>query len=146
MFCTMVIAKRWRELSIYIRFGLFCLIFSVILFLIAFSSVSWVSKTYEDKGTRIYGLWKTIRYYPWDQSFNEIKAKYDKEGLRIDSWETPLTITTRGKIKFVIGRIVLLVRYRPFNLKGGGHGFLFRSEFFFRTTQELEYFFFFVAQ
>ena len=25
---------------------------------------------------------------------------------------------------------------------GGGYGFLFRSEFFFRTTQELEYFFF----
>jgi hypothetical protein len=28
---------------------------------------------------------------------------------------------------------------------GGGYGFLFRSEFFFRTTRELEYFFF-VAQ
>ena len=28
----------------------------------------------------------------------------------------------------------------------GGYGFLFRSEFFFRTTQELEYFFFFVAR
>jgi hypothetical protein len=36
------------------------------------------------------------------------------------------------------------VRNRPFNLKGGGkgYGFLFRSEFFFRTTQELEYLFF----
>jgi hypothetical protein len=31
---------------------------------------------------------------------------------------------------------------RPFNLKGGGYGFLFRSEFFFRITQELEYLFF----
>ena len=31
---------------------------------------------------------------------------------------------------------------RPFNLKGGGYGFLFRSEFFFRTTQEFEYYFF----
>jgi hypothetical protein len=30
---------------------------------------------------------------------------------------------------------------RPFNLRGG-YGFLFRSEFFFRTTQELEYSFF----
>ena len=30
---------------------------------------------------------------------------------------------------------------RPFNLKGG-YGFLFRSEFFFRTTRELEYLFF----
>ena len=30
-------------------------------------------------------------------------------------------------------------------LERGGYGFLFRSEFFFRTTQELE-FFFFVAQ
>ena len=38
------------------------------------------------------------------------------------------------------------IRDRPFNLKGGGYGFLFRSEFFFRTTQELEYFYFFVAQ
>jgi hypothetical protein len=33
------------------------------------------------------------------------------------------------------------LRDRPFNLKGGGYGFLFRSEIFFRTTQELEYFF-----
>ena len=33
------------------------------------------------------------------------------------------------------------VRDRPFNLQGGGYGFLFRSEFFFRTTRELEYFF-----
>ena len=29
---------------------------------------------------------------------------------------------------------------------GGGYGFLFRSEFFFRATQELDYLFFFVAQ
>ena len=34
-----------------------------------------------------------------------------------------------------------LFRDRPFNLQGG-YGFLFRSEFFFRTTQELEYLFF----
>ena len=35
-----------------------------------------------------------------------------------------------------------VLRDRPSNLKGGGgYGFLFRSEFFFRTTQELEYFF-----
>ena len=36
------------------------------------------------------------------------------------------------------------LRDRPFNLKvggGGGYGFMFRSEFFFRTTQELEYLF-----
>jgi hypothetical protein len=31
-------------------------------------------------------------------------------------------------------------------LERGDYGFLFRSEFFFRTTQELEYLFFFVAQ
>ena len=36
-------------------------------------------------------------------------------------------------------------RDRPFNLRGG-YGFLFRSEIFFRTTRELEYLFFFVAQ
>jgi hypothetical protein len=34
------------------------------------------------------------------------------------------------------------LRDRPLNLKEGGYGFLFRSEFFFRTTQELEYYFF----
>ena len=37
-----------------------------------------------------------------------------------------------------------LIRDRPFNLNGGGgggYGYLFRSEIFFRTTQELEYFF-----
>jgi hypothetical protein len=34
------------------------------------------------------------------------------------------------------------LRDRPFNLKEGGYGFLFRSEFFFRTTRELEYLFF----
>jgi len=33
------------------------------------------------------------------------------------------------------------VRDRPFNLQGG-YDFLFRSEFFFRTTRELEYLFF----
>ena len=38
--------------------------------------------------------------------------------------------------------VIFVVRDRPFNLKGGGYGFLFRSEFFFRTTQELEYIFF----
>ena len=30
----------------------------------------------------------------------------------------------------------------PFNLQGEGYGFLFRSENYFRTTQELEYLFF----
>ena len=30
--------------------------------------------------------------------------------------------------------------------KGGRYGFLFRSEIFFRTTRELEYLFYFVAQ
>ena len=33
------------------------------------------------------------------------------------------------------------MRNRPFNLKGG-YGFLFRSEYFFRTTRELKYLFF----
>jgi hypothetical protein len=37
--------------------------------------------------------------------------------------------------------VAILLRDRPFNLKGG-YGFLFRSEFFFRTTRELEYLFF----
>ena len=35
-----------------------------------------------------------------------------------------------------------ILRDRPFNLKGGGgYGFLFRSEFFIRTTRELGYLF-----
>ena len=33
------------------------------------------------------------------------------------------------------------VRVQPFNLKGEGYGFLFRSESFLRTTRELEYLF-----
>ena len=42
---------------------------------------------------------------------------------------------------FLIFFICKQERYRPFNLKGGGYGFLFCSEFFFRITQELEYLF-----
>ena len=42
------------------------------------------------------------------------------------------------------------IRDRPFNLKegggGGGYGFVFRSEIFFPTTQELEYFSFYRAK
>ena len=34
-----------------------------------------------------------------------------------------------------------VVKDRPFNLKGG-YGFLFRSDFFYRTTQKLEYLYF----
>jgi hypothetical protein len=45
-----------------------------------------------------------------------------------------------GNYLQIVGTYVL--RDRPFNLKRGGYGFLFRSEFFFRTTQELEYLFF----
>ena len=49
---------------------------------------------------------------------------------------------------YLIGRIPQTInihlRDRPFNLKRGGGElwFLFRSEFLFRTTQELEYLFF----
>jgi hypothetical protein len=46
-----------------------------------------------------------------------------------------------GNYLQIVGTYVL--RDRPFNLKRGGYGFLFRSEFIFRTTQELEYLFFF---
>jgi hypothetical protein len=34
-----------------------------------------------------------------------------------------------------------VLRDRQFNLKGGGYVYWFRSEIFFRTTQELEYLF-----
>jgi len=37
----------------------------------------------------------------------------------------------------------IIIRDRPFNLQGGGgYGFFFVQNFFFRTTQELEYFIF----
>jgi hypothetical protein len=48
---------------------------------------------------------------------------------------------------FLFFFILIHFRDRPFNLKGGGgYGFLFRYELFFRTTQELEYLFFCRAQ
>ena len=62
-----------------------------------------------------------------------------------------LELRTNSKlaiIEFTIKEISDIVKplnirdRRPFNLKGGLLWFLFRSEFFFRTTQELEYFFF----
>ena len=40
---------------------------------------------------------------------------------------------------YTVVEVLFVIRDRPFNLKGGGYGFLFRSEMFFRTTQELEY-------
>ena len=60
--------------------------------------------------------------------------------LKIDS--NKASIHTYS-IHCVCFSLPLLVRDRPFNLKGGGgYGFLFRSKFFFCTTQELEYLFF----
>ena len=41
--------------------------------------------------------------------------------------------------------VVLWLRDRPFNLQGGGVCFFVLFRIFFRTSQELEYFFFFVA-
>jgi hypothetical protein len=55
------------------------------------------------------------------------------------------TINMNGRRRntFPIAKKTRDLRDRPFNLKGaGGYGFLFRSEFFFRTTQALEYLFF----
>ena len=46
------------------------------------------------------------------------------------------------KLNNSIFRRTEFIRDRPYNLKGGGYGFLFCSEIFFRTTQELEYLFF----
>jgi hypothetical protein len=45
-------------------------------------------------------------------------------------------------ITILVFLVLYSVRDRPFNLKGGGYGFLLRSEFVFRTTQEFEYLFF----
>ena len=42
-------------------------------------------------------------------------------------------------IIIVIVIVLCKVRERPLTCRGGGYGFLFRLEFFFRTTRELEY-------
>ena len=42
----------------------------------------------------------------------------------------------------LVEKNIAIIRDRPFNLKGGVMVILFRSEIFFRTTQELEYYFF----
>ena len=47
----------------------------------------------------------------------------------------------KNDVRFVFSPICF-VRDRPFNLKGGGYVFCFVHNFFFRTTQELEYLFF----
>jgi hypothetical protein len=52
------------------------------------------------------------------------------------------TLPLMKNIPLVDDSVEDIIRNRPFNLQGG-YGFLFRSEFFFRTTQELEYFYFF---
>ena len=44
----------------------------------------------------------------------------------------------KNKFRKIRNEVTSLVRDRPFNLKGG-YGFLFRSEIFFQTTQELKY-------
>ena len=49
---------------------------------------------------------------------------------------------TMRTVSFVTSEIYLGANHLTWR---GGYGFLFRSEIFFRTTRELEYFFFFVA-
>jgi hypothetical protein len=44
----------------------------------------------------------------------------------------------RHKVEMISSEGDMPIRDRPFNLQGG-YGFLFRSEFFFLTTRELEY-------
>ncbi|XP_071163651.1 uncharacterized protein [Mytilus edulis] len=115
----MVVAKRWKEASVYIIISLFCLAISVVLFLVGFSSAVWVKKTYEDKGVRMYGLWKYTRYYPWVESTEE----YRLSGLLLSSDETPLSATTTdwyratqameclGLISLVLALLILLLYF-----------------------------------
>ena len=52
-------------------------------------------------------------------------------------------VNLKGMLLFSSFLLMLhILRDRPFNLKGGGYGFLIRSEKKIPTTQELEYFFF----
>lgn len=105
----MVVVKRLKEASLCIILALFSMLVSVIFFFIAFSSDVWVKKDYDETyeinsdtfgvtnffhtGTRIYGLWKYTRHYPW----NEQPKLYEDRGLLLKSDELPLTVTVSGK-------------------------------------------------
>jgi hypothetical protein len=62
------------------------------------------------------------------------KSKVDKELCTlVDYYNEQLRLLNKHKTP----RISQDIRDRPFNLKGGGYGFLFRSEIFFRTTRNV---------
>jgi hypothetical protein len=96
-------------------------------------------------GSKCIGIMNVIsKFIRATWSTVHISVKYrDKQNFW--SPETNLGPSTGSVYKSIVPKINCLLRDRPFYLKVGGYGFLFRSEFFFRTTQELEYFFF-VAQ
>ena len=68
-----------------------------------------------------------------------ISVKYrDKHNFW--SPETNLGPSTGSVYESIVPKINCLLKDRPFYLKVGGYGFLFRSEFFFRTTQARNFF------
>jgi hypothetical protein len=74
-----------------------------------------------------------LKGFGWNRNASYFSFNLDGTWLEIDQSEDR-TLRTNYTTD--------VVRDRPFNLQGGGYVFLFRSEFFFRTTRELEYFFF----
>ena len=71
-------------------------------------------------------------------------TKWANFGLLIDRTPSIYMSVRLNDLSSVL--FLSLIRDRPFNLKGGGYGFLFQSKKIFRTTQQLEYLFIFVAQ
>ena len=73
-------------------------------------------------------------------SFRFVYSKDMKAGSIHKLWTSLYSMVSDVKKGIVKCR---MLRDRPFNLQkgGGGYGFQFRSEFFFPTIQELEYFF-----
>ena len=77
-------------------------------------------------------LWKKPEYY-CNISVGSINGTAKNTGC----FDLKMFRNCPIRIEIITGSHIF--RDRPFNLKGGGYGFLFRSEIIFRTTQELEY-------
>ena len=78
----------------------------------------------DTKNETIYGIKNT-----------HIQQNRPDQPLRLsNSWQQHVRMEKLAEndlTYFYLRHVVIVVRDRPFNLKGGGYGILFRSEFFF---------------
>jgi hypothetical protein len=90
---------------------------------------------------------------PWYIQVKHYMNLFEREPLETLTYRTHDTPQTRHPLWSTVRLSLLIydttppkrdkyIRDRPFNLKGGSYGNLICSEFFFRTTRELEYLFF----